>query len=387
MSTQDEIERNAKGVAPVTRLQDLYDIGGQSPWLDNLRRDWIHEGQLAKWIETGVRGITSNPTILAKAIAGQATYDDQFKALMKEQTVEGAYWEMAITDIKDALAMLLPLYDDSDREDGYVSLEVSPAQAHDTEATVKSARELHARIDQPNLLVKVPATRQGVPAIETLIGEGHSINVTLIFGLDRYDEVMEAYLRGLEALVAAGREDHLAHVASVASFFVSRVDTEVDRRLESLAGGEGGDPAILGLRGTAAVAQAQSAYQHFQHTFSGTRWEALREKGARVQRPLWASTSTKNPSYPDLLYVDSLIGPATVNTMPEGTLSAFEDHGTLKRTVDADPDAATRALTRLKEVGIDMLDVEQTLEDEGVHSFAKSFDELLQALTDKAATF
>jgi transaldolase len=386
MSTREEIERYAKGVAPVTRLQDLYTIGGQSPWLDNLRRDWIHDGQLAKWIETGVRGITSNPTILAKAIAGQATYDDQFKALMKDQTVEGAYWEMAITDIKDALALLRPLYDDSDREDGYVSLEVSPAQAHDTEATVKSARELHARVDQPNLFVKVPATRQGVPAIETLIGEGHSINVTLIFGLDRYDEVMEAYLRGLEALVAAGREDELAHVASVASFFVSRVDTEVDRRLESLAGGEDGDPAILGLRGTAAVAQAQTAYQHFHSTFNGSRWEALREKGARVQRPLWASTSTKNPNYPDLLYVDSLIGPATVNTMPESTLAAFEDHGTLKRTVDADPDGATQALTRLKEVGIDMIDVEQTLEDEGVHSFAKSFEELLQTLTDKAAT-
>ncbi len=371
----------------MTRLQDLYNIGGQSPWLDNLRRDWIHEGQLAKWIETGVRGITSNPTILAKAISGQDTYDAQFRTLMKDHTVEGAYWEMAITDIEDALTMLRPLYDDSDHEDGYVSLEVSPAQAHDTESTVKSARELHERIAQPNLFVKVPATRQGVPAIETMIGEGHSINVTLIFGLDRYDEVMEAYLRGLEALVAAGREDHLAHVASVASFFVSRVDTEVDHRLESLAGGEEGDAAILGLRGSAAVAQAQSAYQHFQRTFSGDRWEALSEKGARVQRPLWASTSTKNPNYSDLLYVDSLIGPATVNTMPEGTLSAFEDHGTLKRTVDADPDHATQALARLKDAGIDMLDVEQTLEDEGVHSFAKSFDELLQMLTDKAATF
>jgi transaldolase len=294
---------------------------------------------------------------------------------------------MAITDINNALALLRPLYDESDREDGFVSLEVSPALAHDTDKTLKAARDLHQRIAQPNLLVKVPATKEGVPAIETLIGEGHSINVTLIFGLDRYDEVMEAYLKGLEALVAAGRADELSKVASVASFFVSRVDTEVDHRLESLAGGEGGDPAILGLRGTAAVAQAQTAFQHFQRTFSGDRWEVLREKGARVQRPLWASTSTKNPSYSDLLYVDSLIGPATVNTVPEGTLSAFEDHGTLRRTVDADPDAATQALARLKDAGIDMLDVEQTLEDEGVHSFAKSFDELLQMLTDKAATF
>ncbi len=371
----------------MTRLQDLYEIGGQSPWLDNLRRDWLHDGQLAELVALGVRGITSNPTIFAKAMSDQSTYDDQFRALMKDHTVESAYWEMATTDIQDALALLRPLYDQSDGEDGFVSLEVSPALAHDTEGTVRDARRFHDTIAQPNLLVKVPATRDGVPAIETLIGEGRSINVTLIFGLDRYDEVMEAYLRGLEALVAAGREAELSRVASVASFFVSRVDTEVDRRLEALAGGEGGDAAVLGLRGTAAVAQAHSAYQHFHRTFAGERWEALRAKGARVQRPLWASTSTKNPGYPDLLYVDSLIGPASVNTMPEGTLHAFEDHGTLKRTVDADPDAASAALDRLGEAGIDMKDVEQTLEDEGVHSFAKSFDELLQSLTDKAATF
>ncbi len=371
----------------MTRLQDLYEIGGQSPWLDNLRRDWLEGGQLAELLHLGVRGITSNPTILAQAISGQDTYDDQFRALMKDHTVEGAYWEMAITDIDQALEMLRPLYDESDGEDGFVSLEVSPTQAHETADTLKAARDLHKRIAQPNLFVKVPATREGVPAIETLIGEGHSINVTLIFGLDRYDEVMEAYLRGLEALVAAGREDELSKVASVASFFVSRVDTEVDRRLETLAGGEKGDAAILGLRGTAAVAQAQTAYQHFHRTFAGDRWEALRAKGARVQRPLWASTSTKNPGYSDLLYVDSLIGPATVNTMPEPTLRAFEAHGTLKRTVDADPDGASDALARLAAAGIDMLDVEQTLEDEGVHSFAKSFDELLQSLTAKAATF
>ena len=236
--------------------------------------------------------------------------------------------------------------------------------------------------------MKVPATREGVPAIETLIGEGRSINVTLIFGLDRYDEVMEAYLRGLEALVAAGRQDELPNVASVASFFVSRVDTEVDRRLESLAGGDNGDPAVLGLRGTAAVAQAQTAYQHFHRTFAGERWEALRAKGARVQRPLWASTSTKNPAYSDLLYVDNLIGPATVNTMPDGTLRAFEDHGTLQPDRRRRPRRPRRrSSTSCAEAGIDMEDVEQTLEDEGVHSFAKSFDELLQSLTDKAATF
>jgi transaldolase len=371
----------------MTRLQDLYEIGGQSPWLDNLRRDWIKDGQLQELLHLGVRGITSNPTIFAKAMSDGSAYDEQFQALMKDHTVDAAYWEMAITDIEDSLEVLRPLYADSDHEDGFVSLEVSPAVAHDTESTVRDARMLHERIAQPNLLVKVPATREGVPAIETLIGEGRSINVTLIFGLDRYDEVMEAYLRGLETLVAAGRADEVPHVASVASFFVSRVDTEVDRRLEDLAGGEDGDPAILGLRGTAAVAQAQTAYQHFHRTFAGERWEELRAHGARVQRPLWASTSTKNPGYPDLLYVDNLIGPASVNTMPEGTLRAFEDHGTLKRTIDADPDGAADTLARLADAGIDMLDVEQTLEDEGVHSFAKSFDELLQSLRDKAATF
>jgi transaldolase len=209
----------------------------------------------------------------------------------------------------------------------------------------------------------------------------------LIFGIDRYDEVIEAYISGLEALVAAGRAEELPHVASVASFFVSRVDTEVDRRLEKLAGGEEGNAAILALRGKAAVAQAQVAYQHFHAAFTTDRWKALDAHGARVQRPLWASTSTKNPAYADLLYVDSLIGPATVNTMPDGTLRAFEDHGTLARTVDADPDGAADTLARLKDAGIDMEDVEQTLEDEGVNSFSKSFDELLQSLTDKAATF
>jgi len=344
----------------MTRLQDLYEIGGQSPWLDNLRRDWIENGQLQELIDLGVRGITSNPTIFAKAISERDTYDDQFRTLMKDHTVEGAYWEMAITDIRHALALLRPLRD---------------------------ARNFHEQIAEPNLFVKVPATKAGVPAIEALIGEGRNINVTLIFGLDRYDEVMEAYLRGLEALVAAGRAGDTPRTASVASFFVSRVDTEVDRRLEALAGGDDGDPAILGLRGTAAVAQAQVAYQHFQRTFSGDRWEALSAQGARVQRPLWASTSTKNPAYADLLYVDNLIGPASVNTMPEGTLRAFEEHGTLHRAVDADPAAAAAALDRLRDAGIDMEDVEQTLEDEGVHSFAKSYDELLQSLGDKAATF
>jgi transaldolase len=371
----------------MTRLHDLYEIGGQSPWLDNLRRDWLEDGQLAELVSMGVRGITSNPTIFANAISGQATYDTQFKELMKDHTVDSAYWELAITDILNGLELLRPTYENSDGEDGYVSLEVSPALAHDTESTVRDARMLHARINKPNLFVKIPATKEGVPAINTMISEGRNINVTLIFGIDRYDEVIEAYISGLEALVKAGRSEELPHVASVGSFFVSRVDTEVDRRLETLAGGEAGDAAILALRGKAAVAQAQVAYQHFHAAFATDRWKALAAQGARVQRPLWASTSTKNPKYSDLLYVDSLIGPATVNTMPDGTIKAFLDHGTVARTVDHDPQEAQDTLAQLAAAGIDMEDVEQTLEDEGVHSFSKSFDELLQSLSDKAATF
>ena len=370
----------------MTRLHELHDRGGQSPWLDNLRRDWIHDGRLARMLADGVRGITSNPTIFAKAIEGRDEYDGQFRRLVADHTVAEAYWEMAITDITDALGMLRPVHDESGGADGFVSLEVSPASAHDTAATVSEARSLHERIDEPNLFVKVPATAAGVPAIEQLVSEGRSINVTLIFGLERYDAVMEAYVSGLEAFAASGATD-LSSVAGVASFFVSRVDTEVDRRLESLAGGPGGDPATLGLRGKAAVAQAQEAYQHFLATFTGARWAALAARGARVQRPLWASTSTKNPAYPDLLYVDGLIGPDTVNTMPEATLDAFADHGTVARTVDADPEEARAVLDCLAAAGVDFADVAETLEAEGVASFAKSFDELLQVLADKAASF
>jgi transaldolase len=369
----------------MTRLHDLYREQGQSPWLDNLRRDWLNDGHLSKLVDSGIRGVTSNPTIFAKAISGEDDYDAQFGSLIGSMTVESAYWELVIQDITDALAVLRGVYDESGGTDGFVSLEVAPALAHDTAGTVASARALHERIAQPNLLVKVPATAECVESIRALIAEGRSINVTLIFGLARYDDVIEAYLSGLEAYAAAGASD-LSAVASVASFFVSRVDTEVDRRLETLAGGPGGKAEVLALRGRAAVANAQVAYAHFEKAFSGPRWEALKAKGAQVQRPLWASTSTKNPDYNDLLYVDSLIGPHTVNTMPDGTIDAFIDHGTVARTVDADAGAAEATLAALADAGIDMADVAATLEDEGVHSFAKSFDELLQSLTDKAAT-
>ncbi len=368
----------------MSRLHDLYAQFGQSPWLDNLRRDWINNGRLAGFVGDGVRGITSNPTILAKAIEGEDDYDAQFASLISKGTVEDVYWELVIEDIVHALALLKGVHEESGGTDGFVSLEVAPSLAHDTDGTVELARSLHERINTANLLVKVPATVEGVPAINRLISEGRSINVTLIFGIPRYDAVIEAYLSGLESYAAAGH-DHLGSVASVASFFVSRVDTEVDRQLETLAGGPDGDPKILALRGKAAVSQAQLAYQHFVKAFSGERWDALAAKGAQVQRPLWASTSTKNPAYSDLLYVDSLIGPATVNTMPETTIAAFDDHGALARTVDADPQAAAQAIAALGEAGIDLADVTATLEDEGVHSFAKSFDELIQTLTDKAS--
>ncbi len=369
----------------MTKLQDLYEQGGQSPWLDDLHREWLTGGHLQDLVGMGVRGVTSNPTIFAKAIESTEVYDDQFRSLTRSMGVDDAYWEMVIEDIEDALEVLRPVHQASDGADGFVSLEVAPALANDTEGSIAAARSLHDRIDQPNLLVKVPGTPAGVPAIRTLIGEGRSVNVTLIFSLDRYDDVMEAYLAGLEAHAEAGAKN-LSGVHSVASFFVSRVDTEVDRRLEALAGGGDGtgDPEVLRLRGKAAVAQAQIAYEHFTTTFRGPRWEALEAKGANVQRPLWASTSTKNPSYPDLLYVDSLIGPDTVNTMPERTLDAFSDHGTIARTVDADLAGAHQVLDDLARVGIDMQDVGAVLEDQGVSTFAKSFDELLQTLTDKA---
>jgi transaldolase len=367
----------------VTTLTDLYEQQGQSPWLDNLRRDWLRDGTLAGLVDKGIRGITSNPTIFAKAISGQDTYDKEFDALIKTISVEDAYWDLVVDDINAALGLLDPTYQSSGGGDGFVSLEVAPALAHDTKGTIEAARSLHERIHRPNLLVKIPATPECIPAIEQMISEGRSINVTLIFSLERYGEVIEAYLSGLERLASSGTTD-LSKVASVASFFISRVDTEVDRRLDAVAtDGPTGD-AVRALRGRAAVAQGKLAYQLFLERFAGPRWEALAAKGARLQRPLWASTSTKNRAYPDLAYVDTLIGPHTVNTMPDGTVSDFLDHGTVARTVDVGVDDARCLEDELAAVGVDMADVARVLEEEGVASFAKSFDELLQSLTDKA---
>jgi len=359
----------------MTRLHELYERGGQSPWLDNLKRGYITGGELQRWVDRGVRGITSNPSIFQKAISGGVDYEAQLRSLLHDgATIEDSYWQLVTKDIADALAILRPVFDDSHGDDGYVSIEVDPSLARDTAGTIKAARRFRSTIDQPNLYVKIPATAEGVPAIRQMISEGCNINVTLIFGLDRYVDVINAYLEGLEAFAG-----DLSTVASVASFFVSRVDTEVDRRLEAI-----GSPAALAARGTAAVAQAQVAYELFTEHFRGPRWEALRARGARPQRPLWASTSTKNPAYRDTLYVDTLIGPHTVNTMPEATLEAFEDHGTVARTVDADPAGARATLARLGELGVDIDDVTRVLEDEGVAAFVKSLDEVLTTLGDSA---
>jgi transaldolase len=362
----------------MTMLHQLYQEQGQSPWIDNLKRSYLTTGELQRLVDEGIRGVTSNPTIFQKAIAGSADYDDEFRRLAGSMSVESAYWTMVTGDVVNALAVLRPVYDASGAADGFVSLEVAPSLAADTAGSIESARRLHQQIDRPNLMVKIPATREGVPAIGQMISEGRNINVTLIFSLTRYDAVIEAYLSGLETLVAAGGDPSRVH--SVASFFVSRVDTEVDRRLSKL--GEKGKA----LAGKGALAQARLAYQLFLQRFSGPRWEALAARGAHKQRPLWASTSTKNPAYPDLLYVENLIGPDTVDTIPDATVDAFLDHGTVARTIDEGVDEARAHLARLGEVGIDMEEVAQVLEDEGVASFAKSFDELMQALEDKAAS-
>lgn len=369
----------------MTRLHDLYRVGGQSPWIDDLKRSYVTKGELAALVDLGIRGVTSNPTIMAKAIEAGSDYDEQFSDVIRGgSSVEDAYWDLVIDDVTKATGVLRPVYDDAHGGDGFVSIEVGPGLANDTAATISAARDLHTRIDRPNLLVKIPATRAGIPAIEEMIAEGRSVNVTLIFSLERYDAVIEAYVRGLERFVAGGGDP--TPVASVASFFVSRVDTEVDRRLDDIAEHAEGArrERAQSHKGKAALAQARLAFELFTARFAGPRFVELQAKGARLQRPLWASTSTKNPAYPDLLYVDGLIGPDTVDTMPGATVEAFLDHGVIERTVDRDLDAAHADLDALAEIGVDMAAVTAQLEEEGVTSFTKSFDEVLESLGDKA---
>jgi transaldolase len=364
----------------MTTLHDLFEKCAQSPWLDNLSRKAIADGTLQGWLDRGVRGVTSNPSIFQKAMTAGDAYDEQLRSLVQSgSSTEDAYWAMAIDDIEAALGVLRPIFDDSGGNDGFVSLEVNPSLARDTAQTTKDALRFHETIAEPNLMVKIPATSEGVPAIRAVIAAGRNVNVTLIFDLARYDDVLEAYIAGLEDLAATGAD--ISRVRSVGSFFISRVDVEIDRRLDTI-----GTPEALALRGRAAVAQAKLAYRAFQRAFSGPRWDALAAAGAAVQRPLWASTSTKNPAYPDTLYVDTLVGPDTVNTMPENTLEAFLDHGTVARTADVDADESAATWSALSDVGVDLDDVSRVLEDEGVTAFVKSYDELIASLDQKAQT-
>lgn len=360
------------------RLADLFTVTGQSPWLDNLKREYIINGEFARVLASGIRGLTSNPTIFQKAIQGSALYDDQFHdSIQRGLTTEETYWELVVSDIIGALDIFGPLYVSSSGLDGFVSVEVSPDLAQDMDGTVSAAQELHDRIARPNVMIKVPATQACIPAIEEIISRGINVNVTLIFGLDRYQEVMDAYIRGLQRL-SKSDPSKVQDVASVASFFISRVDSEVDKRLDAH-----GAPGALDLRGKAAIAQAKLAYHMFEKTFSGDAWLSLAKLGAQVQRPLWASTSTKNPSYPDTMYVDELIGPHSVNTLPDATMEAFSDHGSTAETITNNVDGARKVLDELSRLGIDMSAVAHQLENEGVISFQQSFNDLLAVLEAK----
>ncbi len=357
--------------SPIARLLEF----GQSPWYDNLSRPLIRDGDLERLIELdGIRGVTSNPTIFDKAIAAGDGYDDRVRSSVREGLApDDAYWEVVLPDIVDAAELLEPSHRVSGGADGFVSIEVSPLLAHDTDATIRQAAWLAERTARPNVMIKIPATPEGVPAIEETIAAGINVNVTLIFSLARHEQVIEAFLRGLDRLVASGGDP--ATVASVASFFVSRVDTETDRRL----------PDGHVLRGRAAVANAKLAYRLFQQRFGDERWAALAAQGARVQRPLWASTSTKNPAYSSTLYVDELVGPDTVNTLAPASIDALrrgEGHqraGTLIEGLDD----AERVLAALADAGIDFDDVTQTLEAEGVASFADSFHDAVHAVAKR----
>jgi transaldolase len=357
---------------PLTRLSELK----QSVWVDFLSRESIRGGHLQELVDQySVVGATSNPTIFEKAMSSGDAYDEQLHELAGEgKDGDAVFWTLAEQDIRDACDLFRPVWDGGSGRDGYVSLEVDPRLAYDTLVTFREAMRIHKSVDRPNLMVKIPATKPGLAAIEDVISKGHSINVTLIFSLQRYAEVAESYIRGIERLVAEGGDPK--KVASVASFFVSRIDTEADRRLEEV-------DAPKELQGKLAIANARLAYAHYLEAFSGPRWEYLLGKGATPQRVLWASTSTKNPNYPDTLYVDELIGPDTVNTMPEETIMAYQDHGEPQARLQVGLDEAHRVLAELARVGVDYDDVTDTLEREGVEKFADSFAQLMASLREK----
>jgi transaldolase len=355
---------------------------GQSIWYDNISRELLLSGEIESLIRMGVTGLTSNPTIFEKAISGSANYDAALSALARDGLdTKDSYERLAMEDIRSAADLLRPTYDRSEGRDGYASLEVSPTLAHDTEATVAEALRLFAALDRPNTMIKVPATPEGIRAVRRLISHGLNINVTLIFSLDAHLQVMEAYIAGLEDLDKAGGE--LSKVASVASFFVSRVDTAVDNLIgEITSKGKPGGDALLGK---AAIANAKLAYQSFKTVFGSDRFTALQAKGARVQRPLWASTGTKNSTYSDVLYIDNLIGMDTVNTMPPATLAAFMEHGKPKATLEQDVTDAEQTMNALDMTGISIDKVTDKLLADGVKSFADSFDHLLANVAEKKA--
>jgi transaldolase len=354
--------------SPIARLPEF----GQSPWYDNLTRAYATGGLRSLMERDGIRGVTSNPTIYEKALAAGDDYDAQLATLVGTADIKDAYWDLVTTDIANAADLLRPVYDAAGGGDGFVSVEVDPDLAHETADTVRQAAELFGRLNKPNVMIKIPGTTECLPAITETIAAGINVNVTLIFALSRHAQVIEAYLAGLEKLAASGGD--LSRVNSVASFFVSRVDTETDRRL----------PDDHPLRGKAAVANAKLAYQLFERSFSGPRWDALAAKGARLQRPLWASTSTKNPAYSPTLYVDELIGPHTVNTLAQASIDALQTHTGLRAgTVTEGLDEARAAIGALAGAGVDFDDVTDTLEREGVASFSASFHDALDTLAKK----
>ena len=342
---------------------------GTSPWLDNIRRGWLQSGEFRRMVDDGVLGVTSNPTIFQKAIADSTDYDAAVAALAASgATPTDTFFEIAIADVREAADQIRGVYDASGHLDGYVSFELPPAMANDTAKSIAAAPDFFRRIDRPNIYIKIPGTSAGSPAIEETIAAGVNVNVTLLFSLKNYEAIHEAYIRGLERRVEAG--EPISDLYSVASFFVSRVDTAVDAQL----------PDDSPLRGKAAVANAKLAYQQFLEITGSDRWRALVEKGANVQRPLWASTGTKNPAYSDVLYVEELIGPDCVNTMPEATIAAFLDHGTVRRTVDEDVDGARRIIDQVEAAGVSVDAVTAKLESDGVESFSASFDSLISTL-------
>ena len=347
---------------------------GQAPWVDELSREDIQNGGLQQMIEDGIVGMTSNPAIFQKAIANSDLYDDQLQELARrEEDPKEIFWEVARTDIQAACDIFMPVYERTGGEDGFISLEVQPDIAYDTQATIQEAMHLHQLVDRPNLFVKIPATLQGIVAIEEMISRGKSINVTLIFSLERYREVARAYIRGIKRLVEGGGDP--SGVRSVASFFVSRIDTEADKQLEELGADD--------LKGKLAIANAKLAYQVYKQVFGGSRWRSLEERGANKQRLLWASTSTKDPDYPEVMYPENLVGPETVDTMPKSTIKAVMDHAEIRLTLEEDVEEAKGLFGRLREAGLDYEDVTDVLEQEGIHKFAEPFHELLEEIENK----